>query len=669
MARRIDSEIQKKKSRDAARQRRGQQNDEFTELASQLPVMPKTSASLDRLCVMRLSNSFVKMKHIIKQITGEMGNIKKEVDFDRMVPDVSIMDALDGFVFVLSQEGQCMFVSPNVAQYLGITQLDLTGCSFYKYVHPCDQEELAKQLGGQVPLEDMEIFDGLFCSDLPSVLKENDRKPACRKLNVDANADRSFFIRMKSTLTSRGKSVNLSASIYRVIHCVGKVQSYRTKYYSANDDYHTTCLIAVGTPLLASPTFDVPLDRTTFTSTHTLDMRIVSMENIANAVLGYNEKELMDKSWYDYVHTCDVDIVKNCHRLMLSKGQSVSGYYRVMTKQGGWIWMLTKGNIVYSNSSFQPQYIININYVVSDVEERGQVLSTEQMQSVIHVASYSAKRILEENNEDAPVKFRRSCSPVPTPAGSDSGSSEENLALLRMEELEKIVRHQEHYENLLAEEYGNNSGDADNESNVEEELPALEVIDSCPPQSREVSTNEESSDSDLLWRAPYVMVPDNDSVLCVPGCSPISLLDDDMNLDEDQDELAARAPFVPPPNDDTILTFNDLPDSPLFAGFENPECGTKMPDLFLEDPFDDSRMTNIGPAVILSSRLRKTVGVDIKTSEYVKKELPDRSSLQSSKHKGSLPCISTTEAEMNAPSGPLLVGDDLLFALEASVIT
>ena len=84
-------------------------------------------------------------------------------------------------------------------------------------MHPCDQEELAKQLGGQVPLEDMEIFDGLFCSDLPSVLKENDRKPACRKLNVDANADRSFFIRMKSTLTSRGKSVNLSASIYRVI--------------------------------------------------------------------------------------------------------------------------------------------------------------------------------------------------------------------------------------------------------------------------------------------------------------------------------------------------------------------------------------------------------------------------------------------------------------------
>lgn len=41
----------------------------------------------------------------------------------------------------------------------------MTGHSIYKYVHPCDQDDLAKQLGGQVPLEDMEIFDGLYCGD------------------------------------------------------------------------------------------------------------------------------------------------------------------------------------------------------------------------------------------------------------------------------------------------------------------------------------------------------------------------------------------------------------------------------------------------------------------------------------------------------------------------
>ena len=60
----------KKKSRDAARQRRGQQNDEFSELAGQLPLNVSAAEKLDRLCVMRLSNSFIKIKHVLQQIRG-----------------------------------------------------------------------------------------------------------------------------------------------------------------------------------------------------------------------------------------------------------------------------------------------------------------------------------------------------------------------------------------------------------------------------------------------------------------------------------------------------------------------------------------------------------------------------------------------------------------------
>ena len=85
----------------------------------------------------------------------------------------------------------------------------------YKYVHPCDQEELANQLGGQVPLEDMEIFDGLFCAD-PGFTPDTPLRPVAKKKSGPSGNYRSFFLRMKSTLTSRGKSVNLNASIYRV---------------------------------------------------------------------------------------------------------------------------------------------------------------------------------------------------------------------------------------------------------------------------------------------------------------------------------------------------------------------------------------------------------------------------------------------------------------------
>lgn len=70
-----------------------------------------------------------------------------------------------------------------IISLLFFIQLDITGSSIYKYVHPCDQENLAKQLGGQVPLEDMEIFDGLFSSDTSHYVKNPKQGKGCFSVN------------------------------------------------------------------------------------------------------------------------------------------------------------------------------------------------------------------------------------------------------------------------------------------------------------------------------------------------------------------------------------------------------------------------------------------------------------------------------------------------------
>ena len=107
-----------------------------------------------------------------------------------------------------------MFIQKWSEPIFIIKQIEVTGNSFYKYIHPCDHEELANQLGGQIPLEDMEIFDGLFCSD--SVFMMSNHLKGGSKSVLHQSPHKSFFLRMKSTLTSRGKSVNLRASTYRV---------------------------------------------------------------------------------------------------------------------------------------------------------------------------------------------------------------------------------------------------------------------------------------------------------------------------------------------------------------------------------------------------------------------------------------------------------------------
>ena len=119
-----------------------------------------------------------------------------------------------------------------------VQKIEVTGNSFYKYIHPCDHEELSNQLGGQIPLEDMEIFDGLFCSD--SVFMMSNHLKGGSKNVAHENPHKSFFLRMKSTLTSRGKNVNLRASTYRVrprfeLCCMVTFFSYT----SAKLDIHT----------------------------------------------------------------------------------------------------------------------------------------------------------------------------------------------------------------------------------------------------------------------------------------------------------------------------------------------------------------------------------------------------------------------------------------------
>lgn len=64
-------------------------------------------------------------------------------------------------------------------------QMDMMGQSVYEYSHPCDHDELRECLSTK--------------------LDENNDKCAC-----------SFFLRLKCTLTNKGRKVNLKSASYKV---------------------------------------------------------------------------------------------------------------------------------------------------------------------------------------------------------------------------------------------------------------------------------------------------------------------------------------------------------------------------------------------------------------------------------------------------------------------
>lgn len=47
-----------------------------------------------------------------------------------------------------------------------------------------------------------------------------------------------------------------------------------------------------------------------------------------------------------------------------TKGQAVSSQYRMLAKNGGYVWVETQGTVIYNSRNSQPQCIVCINYVL-----------------------------------------------------------------------------------------------------------------------------------------------------------------------------------------------------------------------------------------------------------------------------------------------------------------
>lgn len=108
----------------------------------------------------------------------------------------------------MSEDGDVTYVSENVSEFLGIQQvrvkkiplmflftkvwmvlqIDMIGQQVWEYSHQCDHEELREILTGRRGSKDEQL-----------------------------NMHRDMLMRLKCTLTSRGRSVNIKSASYKVI--------------------------------------------------------------------------------------------------------------------------------------------------------------------------------------------------------------------------------------------------------------------------------------------------------------------------------------------------------------------------------------------------------------------------------------------------------------------
>ncbi|XP_042338268.1 endothelial PAS domain-containing protein 1-like [Plectropomus leopardus] len=63
----------------------------------------------------------------------------------------------------------------------------------------------------------------------------------------------------------------------------------------------------------------------------------------------------------------------------------------MLAKNGGYVWVETQGTVIYNSRNSQPQCIVCINYVLSDIEEKSMIFSLKQTESLFkphHMSSF-----------------------------------------------------------------------------------------------------------------------------------------------------------------------------------------------------------------------------------------------------------------------------------------
>ncbi|XP_055300889.1 protein similar isoform X2 [Sitodiplosis mosellana] len=340
----MNNEKRKEKSRDAARCRRSRETEIFTELGDTLPVRKDELENLDKSSVMRLAIATLKIEDTLQLF--KFDDEAKQTTDDQQLSNIDenvVMKALDGFLIILSTDGDVIYVSENIHEYIGIQQIEIIGNPIWDYTHQCDHTELRDTLKAHV--ED-------------------------QKKNGESS-HRNVLIRIKCTLTSRGRSVNIKSATYKVINIEGHIVLDETK------NQHQFVAIA---RLIPHPSnIEVPLDSRTFLSKHSLNMKFSYVDDKMLPILGYKPSDLLDKSLYECHHSVDSEALMVAFKNVINKGQTETSRYRFLGRNGGYCWVVTQATLVYDKQ--KPQSVVCVNYVISDLINKNEVYSLRQLEA------------------------------------------------------------------------------------------------------------------------------------------------------------------------------------------------------------------------------------------------------------------------------------------------
>jgi len=340
----------KEKSRDAARSRRSKESEYFQELEDLIPVhgTPPHSqmASIDKTSLIRLTVSFLRTRDLISNAGIPLPQIKEE---ESLADCMDVLTALNGFGIVMNQEQDIVYVTNNVSEYIGLTAFELLGQPMAEFVHPCDYTVIRNLIPTKITEQTL---------DLP----------------VKAS------IRVKSTITDRGRLINLKQANYKALKLEGKIRVIPGR---EEGGLHGPLFIGMAslvsnpftTNLMSGPASGV------FETKHSQDFKFLEADSWLSDEGGYPFEFLQGESFFRFIHAEDTSKVSAVLAKLAEHTHVETDPYRMLVGGGGYVYVETTGAYVTPRrGSSKGTTILLRHSIITEILDAGQIIDLVQMQ-------------------------------------------------------------------------------------------------------------------------------------------------------------------------------------------------------------------------------------------------------------------------------------------------
>jgi len=348
----------------AEKMRRDRLNSLMEEMRTLVPIIcnKKTKTDKTRVNILRLAASYLRVSQLFPgDTTDHLLSQRNPLDDE----GVSHLEAIDGFFFMLSEDGKILFISENIDKYIGYSQMDLVGLSITDILHQADVNKFRSNISSR-------SSSSSTCTSVSSSpshaiayspassSEENINSPSSfSQSSQDTKGPRrSFYIRVKEKPLSRGDRPQ-----YQHMHLVGH-NSRRS---------NMAVFVGVMRPVRDRPITELSLIEAIqdqYLTRHLPDGRIIYTDHRISTVSGYIPSEVQGKSAFNFFYAEDLPWTTMALRHMFasSSGEGTT-VYRLFSSTGELICLQTRGFLEYNKAKNKIESFLCINTLIKPEDQ------------------------------------------------------------------------------------------------------------------------------------------------------------------------------------------------------------------------------------------------------------------------------------------------------------